>query len=227
MAALSPKDAITSRQSMRAFLPDPVPDAVVREILEVAARAPSGTNTQPWNVYVVRGAEREALSREIMAEFDGGNLPQFEYSYYPSEWRNPYLARRRQNGWGLYGALGIEKGDREKMRVQHGRNYLFFDAPVGLIFSIDRDLEIGSWLDYGMFLQSIMVAARGNGLDTCAQQAFAQYHEIIQKRLAIPAEQMIICGMALGYADMSAPENHYRTQREPFDVYARFVEELS
>ena len=226
-AAASVTEALQTRQSMRAFLPDPVDDAVIAEILQTAARAPSGTNTQPWHVYVVRGQQREALSAEILAAFNAGEQPAFEYSYYPETWRDPYLARRRANGWGLYGALGIEKGQRDKMQAQHGRNYLFFDAPVGLMFTIDRDLEIGSWLDYGMFLQSVMVAARGYGLDTCAQQAFAQYHAIIGRRLSIPAEQMIICGMALGYADMTAPENHYRTPREPLDVFATFVQELA
>ncbi len=113
------------------------------------------------------------------------------------------------------------------MKHQHGRNYSFFDAPAGLIFTIDRDMEIGSWLDYGMFLQSVMLVARAHGLDTCPQQAFAQYHKIIQKRLAIPKSEMIVCGMALGYADMSAPENSYITDREPLDVYATFVEELA
>lgn len=226
-AATTATQAITSRQSMRAFLPDPVPDATVQKIIETAARAPSGTNTQPWHVYILRGQDRVDLSAEILAAFNSGDLPEFEYDYYPKDWRDPYLARRRANGWGFYGALGIQKGDREKMRVQHGRNYLFFDAPVGLIFTIDRDLQVGSWLDYGMFMQNIMVAAREYGLDTCAQQAFAQYHALIQKRLSIPSEQMVICGMALGYADMSAPENHYRTDREPFAAYARFIDGLA
>ena len=226
-AAKDVKEAIISRQSMRAFLDRPVPDAILRDILETAGRAPSGTNTQPWKVYVTRGQQKQALSDEILAQFNAGHAPLFEYSYYPSEWREPYLGRRRQNGWGLYSALGIEKGEREKMRAQHGRNYSFFDAPVGLIFTIDRHLEIGSWLDYGMFLQSVMIAARGVGLDTCAQQAFAQFHNLISARLSIPESEMIICGMAVGYADMTAPENIYRTEREELDAYATFVEELS
>lgn len=226
-AAQTVTQALETRRSMRAYLPDPVPDDTIGTILQTAARAPSGTNTQPWNVYVLRGQQRVDLSAEILAAFQSGDAPAFEYDYYPPQWRDPYLARRRANGWGLYGALGIEKGQRDKMQAQHGRNYLFFDAPVGLIFTIDRDLEIGSWLDFGMFLQSVMVAAREHGLDTCAQQAFAQYHAIIQARLSIPPEQMIICGMALGYADMSAPENHYHTPREPLQVFTTFIEDLA
>ncbi|KIC46101.1 hypothetical protein RA28_10015 [Ruegeria sp. ANG-S4] len=220
-------DAIVTRQSMRAYLPKDVPDDVVRSILAAASRAPSGTNTQPWKVYVVRGAQRDQLCAEILSAYNAGKSPDFEYDYYPSEWRDPYLSRRRANGWGLYGALGIRKGDRERTREQHGRNYRFFDAPVGLIFTIDRDLEIGSWLDYGMFLQSIMIAAREFGLDTCAQQAFAQYYEILHRRLSIPRDEMVICGMAVGYADMTAPENRYRTEREPLEEIATFVEELA
>ncbi len=221
------KDAIVSRRSMRAYLDLPVSDHVISDILETAARAPSGTNTQPWKVYVLRGSQKAELSQEILDAFNAGVQPEFEYNYYPTEWREPYLGRRRQNGWGLYSALGIEKGEREKMRVQHGRNYLFFDAPVGFIFTIDRHLEVGSWLDYGMFLQSVMIAARGHGLDTCAQQAFAQYHELISQRLSISDSEMIVTGMALGYADLRAPENKYRTAREPLETYATFIEELA
>ncbi len=216
--------AILSRRSIRAFKPDAVDESVIRHLLEVAARAPSGTNTQPWNAYVVSGAARDRLCARILEAYRSDEPHEFEYSYYPTVWRDPYISRRRKNGWSLYGLLGIEKGDREKMRDQHARNYVFFDAPVGLIFTIDRDLEIGSWLDFGMYLQSFMIAARGHGLDTCAQQAFAQYHKIIHPRLGIPETQMIVCGMALGYADQDAVVNRLVTEREPVEVFARFIE---
>ncbi|MBV1903551.1 MAG: nitroreductase [Marinosulfonomonas sp.] len=219
--------AISSRRSIRAFLPDQVPQKQIEEILSIASRAPSGTNTQPWKVYVVSGDARLALSQEILTAFMNDEDHQFEFKYYPDEIGEPYLARRRANGWGLYGTIGIVKGDRAKMKVQHGRNYKFFDAPTGLIFTIDRHLEIGSWFDYGMFLQSIMLVARSFGLDTCPQQAFAQYHKIIQRRLSIPKDEMVVCGMALGYADMAAPENSYVTDREPVAGFAKFVDELA
>ncbi len=225
--SLTAHDAITSRRSIRSYLSKPVTDKMIKDILSVASRSPSGSNTQPWKVYVVSGTVRKELSTEILAAFEAGDDHQFEYDYYAKDWREPYLKRRRANGWGLYGSIGITKGDHEKMKHQHGRNYLFFDAPVGLIFTIDRDLEIGSWLDYGMFLQSIMIAARSFGLDTCSQQAFAQYHTIIQRRLAIPKEEMIICGMALGFADMRAPENSFVTEREPTENFTTFVRELT
>ena len=224
--AISAEDAIRSRRSVRAFLPGKVDLEVVKRILSTASRAPSGSNTQPWKVYVVEGDVRDRLCAEILQAHETGEEHRFEYSYYPEEWREPHLSRRRKSGWGLYGTLGIQKGDRERMKAQHGRNYLFFDAPVGLFFTIDRDLAIGSWLDYGMFLQSIMVAARGLGLDTCPQQAFAQYHKIIQRRLSIPADEMLICGMALGYADPDAPENQLVTEREPVESFTRFAGEL-
>ena len=155
--------AITSRRSLRAFLPTPIPRETIEDILRVASRAPSGTNTQPWKVYVLTGEPLAALGREITALYDDPEEAaqhHEEYAYYPVEWRSPYIDRRRKVGWDLYGLLGITKGDKLRMHEQHGRNYVFFDAPVGLMFTIDRVMQQGSWLDYGMFLQNIMVAAR-------------------------------------------------------------------
>ena len=220
-------EAITTRHSMRAFLPTPVPRAVVEDILRVAARAPSGTNTQPWKVTVLTGEAKASLSRKIRAAHD--DLEQRaqhheEYAYYPSEWRSPYIDRRRKVGWDLYSLLGIGKADKARMHAQHGRNYDFFDAPVGLIFTIDRIMQTGSWLDYGMFLQNIMVAARARGLDTCPQQAFAHFHRIITAELAIPAEQMVVCGMALGHADPDAIENTLATERAALEEFVAFHE---
>lgn len=225
--AQSACEAIETRHSMRAFLPDPVDPDLVRRLLQVASRAPSGTNTQPWKVYVLTGDVKDRLCAEILTAFDAGEEHRQEYKYYPDTWREPYISRRRANGWGLYGLLGIQKGDRDRMHDQHGRNFTFFDAPVGFIFTVDRDMEIGSWLDYGMFIQSIMVAARDFGLDTCAQGAFAPYHTILQQRLSIPAEEMVICGMALGYADMSKVENSLVTDREPIEAFTTYVTELA
>ena len=217
--------AITSRHSIRAFLPDPVPRATVEDILRVAARAPSGTNTQPWKVHVLTGAALRGLSEEILAIYaDPERLAQCkdDYSYYPEKWVEPYLARRRKVGWDLYGLLGIGRADKDKIAAQHARNYRFFDAPVGLIFSIDRVMAQGSWLDYGMFLQNIMVAARARGLDTCPQAAFVQFHEVLRARLGIGADHAIVCGMSLGYADMSRIENTLVTEREPLENFVQF-----
>jgi nitroreductase len=147
-----------------------------------------------------------------------------EYAYYPTEWRSPYVDRRRKVGWDLYGLLGIGKADKQRMHDQHGRNYTFFDAPVGLIFTIDRVLQTGSWLDYGMFLQNVMVAARARGLDTCPQAAFTQYHRLIAEELQLPAQEMVVCGMSLGWADPQAVENTLVTEREPVAGFSRFLE---
>ncbi|UZG45848.1 nitroreductase [Caldimonas thermodepolymerans] len=219
--------AITSRRSVRAFLPTPVPRRVIEDILRVASRAPSGTNTQPWKVYVLTGAAREALSRKILAAYDDPAVAathREEYPYYPREWVSPYVDRRRKVGWDLYGLLGIAKGDKARMHAQHGRNYTFFDAPVGLMFTIDRVMELGSWLDYGMFLQNIMIAARARGLDTCPQAAFTQFHRIVMEHIGAPANEMLVCGMSLGYADPEAVENRLQTEREPVEGFTTFLE---
>jgi nitroreductase len=158
-----------------------------------------------------------------MAEHEAGITPESEYQYYPRKFFEPFHSRRRKVGWDLYGLLGIGKGDSERMRAQHARNLVFFDAPVGLIFTIHRDLEQGSWLDYGMFLQNVMVAARGMGLDTCPQAAFMPYHRTIQTMLDIPPEEMLVCGMALGYADPAAVENSLETERAPAQEFTRFA----
>lgn len=218
--------AITSRHSMRAYLPTPVPRETIEDILRVASRAPSGTNTQPWQVHVLSGAARDRLCQRVLAAHNDpaeAAQHQEEYAYYPREWTSPYVDRRRKVGWDLYGLLGIAKGDKARMHHQHGRNYLFFDAPVGLIFTIDRVMQQGSWLDYGMFLQNIMIAARARGLHTCPQAAFTQYHRIIADELQLATEQMLVCGMALGYADPTAIENSLVSDREPVSGFARFL----
>ena len=221
--------AITSRRSVRAFLPTPVPRQTIEDILAVASRAPSGVNTQPWKVTVLTGHSKEQLSNRILAAHDANAAAASvgadvgEYDYYPTEWVSPYIERRRKIGWDLYGLLGIGKADKARMHTQHGRNYRFFDAPVGLIFSIDRILRQGSWLDYGMFLENIMVAARGRGLDTCPQAAFIGFHHVIAEQLQLPAGEMVVCGMSLGYADESAIENRLVTERVPVSAFARFV----
>jgi nitroreductase len=226
--SLNPVDAaLASRRSIRAFLPTPVPRTLIERILEAASRAPSGTNAQPWQVRVVTGEALGRLVRALEAAYDD---PEREtkyvedYTYYPRRWVSPYIERRRKVGWDLYGMLGIEKGDKAKMHAQHARNYRFFDAPVGLIFTVDRILERGSWLDYGMFLQGIMASARGHGLDTCPQAAFTQFHRVIAAQLDIPDSQQLVCGMSLGWADHEAPANRLHTEREPVAGFTRFID---
>ncbi|KXU84856.1 nitrobenzoate reductase [Paraburkholderia monticola] len=219
--------ALTTRRSVRAFLPTPVQRADIEAILEAASRAPSGTNTQPWQVYVLTGESLARLSRDLLAAYDDpqrDELYQEEYAYYPRQWQSPFIDRRRKIGWDMYGLLGIDKGDKTRMHEQHSRNFRFFDAPVGLLFTIDRSLERGSWLDYGMFLQAIMTAARGRGLDTCPQAAFTQFHRLIAEHLDLPDNEQLVCGMSLGFADPSAPVNTLRTEREPVERFVRFLD---
>ena len=216
--------AITTRRSVRRFLPDPVPRATVEDILAVASRAPSGTNMQPWRVHVVAGEAKDALSAALLHAHDHEQAAHVEeHRYYPAQWYEPYLGRRRRIGWDLYGLLGIGRADKPAMHRQHGRNYLFFGAPVGLIFTIDRGLERGSWLDYGMFVQNVMVAARARGLDTCPQVSFLKFHRVIARELSLPANESVICAMSLGHADPDAPENRLVTERAPVAAFARFL----
>lgn len=220
------EEAISSRRSIRAFLPTPVPQQTIENILDTAARAPSGTNIQPWKTYVLTGDSLAGLSQAILKVYNDPESAKNhteEYAYYPREWVSPYIERRRKIGWDLYGLLGITRDDKQKMHHQHGRNYCFFDAPVGLMFTIDRVLEQGSWLDYGMFLQNIMIAARGIGLDTCPQAAFTPFHRVISEYLNIPETQSVVCGMSLGYADPNAVENSLTTEREPLDHWVTFL----
>ncbi len=217
--------AISSRRSIRAFLPTPVPREQVEAILAVASRAPSGTNTQPWKVHVLTGEAKARLTAAVLAAYEDPAVAAThadEWDYYPREWASPYVERRRKVGWDLYGLLGIAKADRARMHAQHGRNYRFFDAPVGLVFTIDRIMRQGSFLDYGMFLQGVMVAARARGLDTCPQAAFMQFHRIIAGQLALPPGEMVVCGMSLGHADPSRVENSLHTDREPVGAFTTF-----
>jgi nitroreductase len=220
-------EAITSRRSIRAFLSTPVARDDIEAILEVASRAPSGTNIQPWKVVVLTGEALSTLSEKILAAHNDSALleeHQEEYAYYPKQWDSPYIERRRKVGWDLYSLLGLTRDNKTGMHAQHGRNYAFFDAPVGLMFTIDRSLELGSWLDYGMFLEAVMVGARGRGLDTCPQAAFNRFHRIIGEHIGMPATESFVCGMSLGYADPSKVENTLTTEREPISGFVRFME---
>ena len=223
--------AITSRMSVRAFTSQPVEKPVLAQLLEVASRSPSGTNTQPWKVYVLQGASRDSLVTQVCAAHDAvradpalGTQYVEEYDYYPEKWVSPYIDRRRENGWGLYGLLGIGKGDKDQMHAQHQRNYRFFDAPVGLMFTMDRVLGRGSLVDYGMFMQNIMVAARGHGLSTCPQAAWNGFAKIILPHIGAGPDEMLVCGMALGYADESAPVNRFHTPRVPVQDFTTWLE---
>ena len=219
-------EAINTRRSVRAFLPDPVDDETIKDLLRLAARAPSGTNMQPWKAYVTRGKVKDQITDAILnSGIRAEKIEWDEYKYYPDKFFEPYLGRRRTVGFALYDALGIQRREVERMRAQHDRNFVFFDAPVGMIFTIDRRLNKGSWIDHGMFLQTLMVAARGRGLHTCPQAAFAPYHKQIRPVLNISDDEIVTCGMAIGYEDSSKPENSFRTERAPLEDWVTFLGE--
>jgi nitroreductase len=221
-AYIAVQDAIRSRRSIRGFLPREISASTIEDLLALASRAPSGSNIQPWKVHVLTGASLRRITAALSAAHFGGEPDGREYEYYPVQWRGPYLERRRKVGWQLFELAGVARGDHEASLKQRGRNYVFFGAPVGLIFTIDSDLEQGSWLDYGMFLQTLMIAARGAGLDTCPQAAIANYPKIVRQGLGIAENETVVCGMALGWADPNEPTNALHSEREPVEQFAVF-----
>jgi nitroreductase len=230
-ATLNPVDAaITSRMSARAFTQQKVPRELLEKILEVSSRAPSGTNTQPWKVYVLQGASRDSLVDKVCAAHDAIRANpalaanyQESYDYYPEKWVSPFIDRRRENGWSLYGLLDIGKGDKDKMHAQQQRNFKFFDAPVGLMFTINRVMGRGSLVDAGMLLQNIMVSARGHGLHTCPQAAWNGFANIVIPHIGAAEDELLVCGMALGYADEADKVNTFHTPRVPVAEFATWL----
>ena len=226
MVSLPTDEAIATRRAVRAFLPTPVSRETVESLLAAASRAPSGSNIQPWKVRAVAGEVRDRLCRAVLAalDADGAEAHQREWNYYPVRWREPYLGRRRKVGFDLYGLMGIARGDVEAMADQRRRNYEFFGAPVGLVFTLDEDLEIGSWLDLGIFIGTFVVAARGMGLDTCPQAAWLEWHRIVAEVAGIPDDELLVCGMSLGYADPDQVVNSFYTPREPAASFTTWLE---
>jgi nitroreductase len=217
--------AITSRRSVRAFLSKSVSREDIEIILQVASRAPSGANAQPWKVHVLTGRALRRLSELLLDEYNAPGGPAVQprpYQYYPEEWVEPYLGRRRKVGFDMYRLLGIARDERSRMHAQTARNYEFFGAPVGLIFAIDKRMPVGSWLDYGLFIQSIMISARGRGLDSCPQAAFIDYADTVAEFVGLPQSEMVVCGMSLGYADPDAVVNRLDTDRAPVSTFTVF-----
>ncbi len=215
-------EALHKRKSVRAFKPDPVPRALVEELLVLASRAPSGTNIQPWKVHVVAGAVRKRLEAEVLAHRD--TMPGDDRAEFPrtGKRKEPYIGRMRKLGKDMYSLIGIPKGDQAANWAQWGRNYKFFDAPVGLIFTIDKELDAMSFVDLGMFMQTLMLAAKVRGLDTCAQGAWNNYWSVTRRVLNVPDDEYIVAGISLGYADESHPVNTLVSEREPVESFATF-----
>ncbi len=215
-------DALQQRKSTRAFLDKKPDEALIRKILTSAAHAPSGVNSQPWQVAVLTGAKKESLQSKMEAAFRSGQKGKMDYSYYPNEWKSPYKERRKECGLLMYSTLGITREDKERQLKQWAANYRAFDAPVMLLFFMENVMEAGSFMDFGMFLQSIMLSAMEEGLATCPQAALGEYPDIVRKELGYPDNAIVMCGMAIGYEDESAVVNSYRTSRENIDVFTKF-----
>ena len=230
MESITVEDAITSRKSVRAFTKDPVSKETINKLLNISARAPSGTNTQPWKVYVLEGKALQDLCTKVCAAYDSiaanpelAKEYQESYDYYPSKWFSPYIDRRRENGWSLYGLLGITRADKDKMHAQQRKNFEAFGAPVCIFYTIDKELGKGSMLDYGMFLQSLMIAAKGEGLDTCPQAAWNHYSKIILPFIGAKDNEMLVCGMSLGYVDKADIVNTFHTPRVSAEEFTTWL----
>ncbi len=212
-------EAMRGRKSTRAYLDRPVARAIIESMLDAARWAPSGVNSQPWQVAVVTGTIKTRIGDELLAARKARQPENPDYAYYPKDWQEPYKSRRKATGLALYQALNIGKDDAFARLKAWNNNYRFFGAPVGLLFFVDRALAQGAWVDMGMFIENVMLAARGLGLETCPQASLAEYPDIVRGILDIPATRALVCGMALGYADDNAPVNNYRTTREPVSAF--------
>lgn len=215
-------DALQQRKSVRAFLNREVEESTINEILAAASHAPSGVNTQPWQVAVLTGDKKQQLQQQIETAFRAGDKGKADYAYYPDQWFEPYKSRRRACGLQMYSTLKIEREDKQRQMDQWAANYRAFDAPVMLLFFLDSGMQTGSFIDYGMFLQSLMLAALDKGLATCPQASLADYPHIIKPALNYPEDTLLLCAIALGYEDKNAPINSYRTPREPVSSFARY-----
>lgn len=214
-------DAVTGRRSIRRFLPTPVGEECVRSILLAASRAPSGTNIQPWLVHVVTGAARDNLSRAALAAAEADQASP-EYSYLPAAMKEPYLSRRRKIGFDLYAKYGIDRQDMAGRKAAMLRNFEFFGAPVGLFFTMEREMALGAWLDCGIFMQNVMIVARAHGLETCPQQAWCDFGGVVHRELGIPEHHIVLSGMALGFADLDASVNSLQSERVPPEEFVQW-----
>ena len=217
-------DALVNRKSTRAFLDKAVDKNIIKSILKSASHAPSGANIQPWQVAVVSGQSKQELQNKLEAAFRNNREKSTDYQYYPKRWRAPYKDRRRDCGLQMYTTLEISREDKEKQIDQWAKNFSAFGAPVMLFFFLDPQMQAGSFLDTGMFLQSLMLAATEQGLATCPQAALAEYSDIVKEQLNYDSDSVLLCGMALGYEDKDAPVNSYRTPREEIENFTRFFD---
>jgi nitroreductase len=218
-------DAVDSRLSCRWFLDRPVDPKIVRELIEKSARAASGGNLQPWKIYALTGEPLDEIKRRAAAETENHDPRQIdgEYPIYPKPMGEPYQARRHEHGVQLYAALKIVRDDMDGRLIQYKRNFEFFNAPVGLFITIERRLGVAQWTDLGGYLATLMVLARGYGLDTCPQESWARICKTVGGFLKLPDDHMLFCGVALGYGDRAHPANSFRSHRARLEEYCTFL----
>ncbi|MHC4996496.1 MAG: nitroreductase [Planctomycetota bacterium] len=212
-------EAIQGRASTRAFIDKPVTPETLRQLLDTARWAPSGVNTQPWRVAVATGQTKQRIGDRVIQALENEQKPNPDFTYYTTEFPEPYISRQRACGYALYNALGIQREDYDRRKEQWYKNYHSFGAPVSLYILIDGFLQVGSWVDTGMFIQNVMLAARGLGLETCPQASLSEFPDIVREELGINEDKKVICGIAVGYADYDDPVNNYRTEREPVESF--------
>ena len=219
------KEAFVSRRSVRRFLPDSVSKEKIENILEGAAFAPSGHNIQPWHVYVVQGQKKLSITQSIIDAIKDGSSKNMktEFDYYPTEWFEPFVSRRRAVGFELYKLLEIGRDDFEARDKQMQENFHFFGAPVGMFITMDKRLATGTFMDVGMFIQSILVGARGEGLHSCGQVSFTKFHTLIAEQLEFKENEMLVCGVSIGYEDTSAAENALRVEKLQYSDFTTFL----
>jgi len=226
-AGISVVDAVRSRRSVRGFLDKPVDAELLKELLEVALRSPSGTNIQPWHLHVLTGDALKTFSKKMTQTFldtsaDPAKSETWEFDYYPKKFTEPYLSRRRKVGFDLYSLAGVERGDIEGSLRQMSLNYQFFGAPVGIIITVYPESATGALVDVGCLLQTIMLAARQYGLHSCPQAAWAAFPEQVKDALGLANSEKVMVGLALGYEDPDAAVNQLVTERESLDKCASF-----
>jgi nitroreductase len=217
-------DAIRNRASVRAFTDRSVSKDTINQILDTARWAPSGANIQPWQVVVISGDTKREIGDALVEAGSSGQVSNPDYKYYAKRIAEPYRSRQKTCGAALYEALGISRDDKEARRDQWLKNYHGFGAPVELLFFVDSVLEKGSWVDMGMFIQNVMLAARGHGLETCPQASMAEFPDIVRDILKLPDSLSLVCGVAIGYPDVDDPVNRYRTERESVEAFTKWFD---
>lgn len=217
------QDIIFTRSSIRGFLGKPVPKKTIEKVINLARSAPSGANLQPGRFTVLASTSLNALSNTLVEAIQKGRPSVSEYSYFPSPLPDHLLARKREAGFGLYEALDIARRDIQARKKQFENNYRFFGAPVGIVVSIEKNMGKGCFMDLGMAIQNLFIGAETEGLSSCGIGALANYGDLVHEHLQLPKDEIVVCGIALGYADPENPANKFKTPRMKLEEFSDFL----